>query len=123
MSVPLRSVVAMAHVQNVPASIEFYKKIGFNIGNTFTPKDTTEIAWAWLESNGAQLMVTKADEPVIASQQAVLFYIYCDDVLAKHAELQQVGLSPDPVQYPFYSPRGEFRVEDPDGYVLMITHT
>jgi hypothetical protein len=25
--------------------------------------------------------------------------------------------------YPFYAPRGEFRLTDPDGYTLMITHT
>jgi hypothetical protein len=24
---------------------------------------------------------------------------------------------------PFYAPRGEFRVKDPDGYDIMITHT
>lgn len=123
MSTPLRAVVAMAHVKSVSTSIEFYKKLGFNIGNTFTPKDTDEITWAWLESDQAQFMITKADEPVIASQQAVLFYVYCDDVLAKRIELDQIGLSPGAVRYPFYSPRGEFRVEDPDGYVLMITHT
>lgn len=123
MSIPLRAVVAMAHVKSVSTSIEFYKKLGFHIGNTFTPNDTDEITWAWLESDQAQFMITKADEQVIASQQAVLFYVYCDDVLAKRIELEQAGLSPGAVRYPFYSPRGEFRVEDPDGYVLMITHT
>jgi predicted enzyme related to lactoylglutathione lyase len=116
MSIPLRSVVAMAHVKSVPTSIEFYKKLGFEIGNTFTPNDTDEITWAWLESDQAQFMITKADEPVIASQQAVLFYIYCDDVLAKRAELEQAGLSPAAVRYPFYSPRGEFRVK-----IRMVT--
>jgi len=28
-----------------------------------------------------------------------------------------------PIQYPFYSPRGEFRIQDSDGYVIMVTHT
>jgi hypothetical protein len=28
-----------------------------------------------------------------------------------------------PIQSPFWAPRGEFRVIDPDGYVLMISHT
>ncbi|MCI0411262.1 VOC family protein [bacterium] len=121
--IPLRAVVAMAHVKSVPASIEFYKKLGFDVGNTFSPDDQDELTWAWLTSGRAQFMVTKASEPVIASQQAVLFYVYCDDVLAKRAELEQAELSPGVVQYPFYAPRGEFRIQDPDGYVLMITHT
>jgi len=58
-----------------------------------------------------------------ASQQAVLFYLYCDDVAATRAELQIAGVAVGEIRYEFYAPRGEFRVEDPDGYVLMITHT
>jgi hypothetical protein len=27
------------------------------------------------------------------------------------------------MKVPFYCPKGEFRLEDPDGYVLMLTHT
>jgi hypothetical protein len=123
MPTPLRSIVAMIHVKSVPDSIEFYRKLGLDVGNTFTPSGQEEPSWAWLYSGEAQLMVTKADEPVIASQQAVLFYVYCEDVDAKRAELESMGVLVGPMQYPFYSPKGEFRIQDPDGYVLMITHT
>ena len=123
MSTPLRSIVAMIHVKSVPASIEFYAKLGLEVGNTFTPTNQSEPSWAWLNSGEAQIMITKADEPVIASQQAVLFYVYCEDVDAKRKELDIAGISVGPMQYPFYSPKGEFRIQDPDGYVLMITHT
>jgi hypothetical protein len=68
-------------------------------------------------------MVARASEPVIASQQAVLFYVYRDDVAGKRAELQKAGIAAGTIAFPFYAPRGEFRVEDPDGYVLMVTHT
>jgi hypothetical protein len=44
------------------------------------PAGESEPAWAWLESAGAYLMLARADEPVVANQQAVLFYLYCDDV-------------------------------------------
>lgn len=120
---PLNSLVPMAFVKSVPRSIEFYERLGFDVGNTFVPPEQTEPSWAWLESGGAQLMVALASEPVVPSQQAVLFYIYCDDVSAYRDELQKIGVGAGKIQYPFYAPGGEFRVTDPDGYALMVMHT
>jgi len=71
----------------------------------------------------AHLMLAKASEAVDPAQQAVLFYVYCEDVAAFRSKLIEAGVDAGPVQHPFYAPRGEFRVTDPDGYVLMITHT
>ena len=123
MSIPPKALVPFAHVNDVATSIAFYQKLGFTLGNTFTPPSAKEPVWAWLASGGAQLMVAKADEPVVASQQAVLFYIYVDDIPAKHAELTAAGITVGAITHAFYAPSGEFRVLDPDGYVLMITHT
>lgn len=117
----IRSIVPMAHVASVPRSIEFYEKLGFEVGNTFTPEGLREPFWASLASGKAHLMVAKA--PVIPEQQAVLFYLYFDDVAATRAALEKAGVAAGPIKYPFYAPRGEFRVADPDGYALMITHT
>ncbi|MGH8003458.1 MAG: VOC family protein [Limisphaerales bacterium] len=121
--VPLDSLVPLVHVKSVPRSIEFYKKFGFAVGNTFTPPDQKEPSWAWLKSGGAHLMVTRAGEPVDARAQSVIFYIYCEDVPSFRGELQKNGVVVGEIEYPFYAPRGEFRVTDPDGYCLMITHT
>jgi catechol 2,3-dioxygenase-like lactoylglutathione lyase family enzyme len=123
MNVPIRSLVPMAHVRNVAQSIEFYRKLGFEVGGDFVPQGRDTLSWAWLESGGANLMLALADEPVVPDQQAVLFYLYCDDVPATRFRLQEAGVVAGPIEYPFYAPRGEFRVTDPDGYVLMITHT
>jgi predicted enzyme related to lactoylglutathione lyase len=123
MAIPIRSLVALAHVRSVPESIAFYEKLGFTRGNTFVPPDETEPVWGWIQSGNAQLMLAKAGEPVVPSQQAVLFYLYVDDVAAKHAELRESGITGGDIQYPFYAPRGEFRLTDPDGYTLMVTHT
>lgn len=120
---PIRSLVPMAFVASVPRSIDFYAKLGFDVGNTFKPERAPEPSWAWLQSRDASFMVARASEPVIASQQAVLFYLYVDDVASKHAELTAAGVSCGAITFEFYAPRGEFRVHDPDGYVLMITHT
>jgi hypothetical protein len=113
----------MLHVASVPRSIEFYGRLGFQVGNTFTPSDQSEPAWAWLHSGGAHLMVTRAGEPVDARAQAVIFYTYCEDVAAFQEALRAAAVEVGEIEYPFYAPRGEFRVRDPDGYCLMVTHT
>jgi hypothetical protein len=123
LNITTKSLVPLAHVNRLSASIEFYARLGFSIGNTFVPPDATEPTWASLVSGEASLMLAQAEEPVIASQQAVIFYVYVDDVAAAHTELARAGVAAGAIGYPFYSPRGEFRVEDPDGYVLMVTHT
>lgn len=117
-----RALVPMAHVANVPRSVAFYRQLGFELVNDFTPVGAAEPTWAMLGSGGARLMVTLASEPVVPSQQAVLFYLYFDDVPALHAELVAAGLSPGSITYPFYCPKGEFPLTDPDGYCLMLTH-
>jgi hypothetical protein len=113
----------MAHVKSVPASIGFYSLLGFEVANTFTPQDAAEPSWASLRSDQAQLMVSKAEDPIVPDQEAVLFYSYCDDVTDLREHLIAKGIAAGPLRYPFYAPRGEFRIEDPDGYVIMITHT
>jgi catechol 2,3-dioxygenase-like lactoylglutathione lyase family enzyme len=119
----LDSLVPMAHVADVARSIAFYERMGFAVRHTHAREGTTTLVWAWLASGGAQLMLALADEPVAAAQQAVLFYVYADDVEGYRAELLGKGVEAGLVNRPFYNPRGEFRVTDPDGYVLMVTHT
>jgi len=118
-----RALIPFAHVESVPVSVAFYCKLGFEVRNTFQPAGESEPVWAYLESGRAHLMLGKADGPFDAGQQAVLFYIYCDDVAATRAELERAGIPVGKIAHPFYAPRGEFRVRDPDGYVLMVMHT
>lgn len=118
-----RALVPFAHVASVPRSIAFYRTLGFEVRNTFVPAGESDPAWAYLESDRAHLMVARADGPFDAGQQAVLFYLYCDDVAATRAELERAGVGVGEIAYPFYAPRGEFRVHDPDGYLLMVMHT
>ena len=115
--------VPMMYVKSVPRSIEFYTRLGFVVRHTHKPEESPEPVWAWLQSNVAQLMVAQASHPVEAEKQAALFYLYVPDVAAFRAELLERGLHPGEIQNPFYAPRGEFRVTDPDGYALMISHT
>lgn len=123
MSIALRSLVPMLHVVSVPRSIAFYQKLGFAVGHSFAPTEGADPTWAFLEGDGAGLMVMASEGAVEAGGPGVLFYIYCDDVSAKHGELKKAGLPVGPIDHPFHAPYGEFHVLDPDGFELMITHT
>ena len=112
----------MASVTDVERSIAFYHNLGFEVGNTFAPEGETKPSWAWLRSGDAQLMLAAASEP-IAEKHTVLFYVYTGDVAAARSSLIEAGLNPGEITTPFYAPRGEFELIDPDGYVVMVTHT
>jgi hypothetical protein len=95
--VKLARLVPLAHVADVRKAMEFYQLLGFEVKKT-------------VEDRGHP------------GAQDVLFYMYASDVAAYRAELEAKGVKAGPISYPFYSPRGEFRVNDPDGYTLMVAH-
>jgi len=115
----INNLVAMAHVADVQRSADFYSQMGFRIVSTFK-NDKGILCWVDLRSGDAALMLAKADAPVIAGQQAVLFYLYTDDVIALRELLLGSGVAVSGISYPFYMEKGEIRVTDPDGYVLLI---
>ena len=118
----VKSLVPMAHVADVEASAAFYAKLGFAVCGSFTPDGDSAPSWVSLVSDGAELMLARASEPVVPDQQAVLFYLYCAEVGAMRSQLIEAGLKPGEIAKPFFNPDGEFRLVDPDGYVLMIAH-
>jgi len=120
---PLDSLVTMVFVASVQRSIEFYRKLGFEVLNSFMPSGQPEPTWVSLSSGGAHLMLTRASHPVDASQQAVIFCLYCEDVPSFRKALQEAGLQVGEIEYPRYKPRGQFRLSDPDGYDVSVTHT
>ena len=109
----------MAHVADVQRSADFYELLGFKVASTFK-NDAGVLCWADLTSGDARLMLTRASEPVIAAQQAVLFYLYADDLIGLREHLLGKGVGVSAITYPFYMEKGEIRVTDPDGYVLLI---
>jgi catechol 2,3-dioxygenase-like lactoylglutathione lyase family enzyme len=116
----VRSLVPMAFVADMRASAAFYAKLGFLVANQVTPEGEDVPNWMLLRADRAELMLSRASDPVIAEQQSVLFYTYCDDVAATHAAWAEAGLEVGPIARPFYNPGGEFRLTDPDGYVIFV---
>ncbi len=118
----LRGVLAMLYVSDVARSIEFYEQLGFKVGRTH--QDTGKLVWCELvsENGHAQLMLARSGRPMNPGAQDMLFYLYVENVEQYREELKAKGLAVGPMKYPFYSPRGEFRLDDPDGWSLFIAH-
>lgn len=119
---PIRNLTAYIHVNDMEASMAFYRRLGFEIRNTHTPHGHEKPVWAWLQSHNASLMIGQANPPVDPEVQGAMFWIYVDDVAAKRAELLEAGLTPSEITYPFWSTRGEFRLADPSGYAIFFSH-
>jgi len=111
--------IPMVHVPNVQRSVDFYRLLGLEVrGSLRNPSG--ELQWVDLASDRAEVMFTRASEPVIADQQAVLFYLYSPQLVQLREHLLSNGVTVSGITYPNYMPKGEIRVEDPDGYVLLI---
>lgn len=134
--------VPMAHVADVDRSIRFYASLGYSCDSRLDDGEG-KAYYAAMSSGQAELMLVLANGPVNASQQAVLFYMYSQDVHALRAHLQTKGvpaagrapglrkagdsdvpIPPGPCvfdpTYPVYMNEGEVRVHDPDDYVILI---
>jgi catechol 2,3-dioxygenase-like lactoylglutathione lyase family enzyme len=129
-SAPVTSVVAMVRVADVMKSAAFYRHFGFEIGNA-VPREQPH-HWAWLYQpkapdwkTGANVMLVSGEvRGTTASQdKTVLFYLYARDLKGLREELLAKGFAASEITYPPYLPEGEFRLEDPDGYTLMIAQS
>ena len=122
---PINALVPMIHVTDVDRSADFYRLLGFEIGH-YVPRTGTK-HWAWLYAvkavdwkRGPNLMLTRSDCAIDADAQEVLFYLYAANLESLRSELLSNGIQAGEISYPDYLPNGEFRVQDPDGYTLMI---
>ena len=117
--VPVRDLVPYAHVRDVAESVDFYALLGFEPISTLGGRGE-DGWWVYLQAERARLMLAVANEQVVADAQAVLFYLYTDDLRRLRAQVVAGGLDPSPIAYPSHMPGGEMRLHDPDGYVLLI---
>ena len=112
----------MLSVADVERSIAFYSHLGFEVANTFACEGETKPSWAWLQSGDAALMLS-AESGSTQTKHTVLFYFYAEDVTTARTSLVKAGLNPGAIATPFYAPQGEFKLVDPDGYIVMVSHT
>lgn len=115
---PVDGLIPFVHVADVSRSIAFYALLGFAVDDTHQPED--RLVWAALSHKAAKLMVALADQPVDAGDQAVLFYLYTQDLPGLQQHLRAHGQRAGAIRDGSPGPAAEMRVQDPDGYVLMI---
>ena len=111
--------VPFVHVADVSASIGFYTQLGFHVTATH-PAGAPEPDWASLRADQAQLMLARADEPVVARAQAVMFYLFARDLFGLRERLMAAGVEAGEIMDGRPGPNAEMRLEDPDGYVLIV---
>jgi len=119
MTAKVTGLIPMAFGADLQRSVDFYKLLGLEVRGSLR-NSSGELRWVDLACQQAQLMLSHASDPVIPSQQAVLFYLYSPDLIALREHLLASGVKVSPITYPDYMPKGEIRIEDPDGYVLLI---
>src|SRR5579871_3413856 len=82
----VNNLIPYAHVADVPRSVKFYELLGFRVISRHEhPRG--KLLWAHLEANHGRIMLAQADGPVDAGVQAILFYLYADDVAALRKHL------------------------------------
>jgi hypothetical protein len=111
--------VPIAGVADVQRASDFYKLLGMEMKNNLK-NPAGQLQWAWLANRGAELMVSRASEPVVAAQQRVLFYLYSPDLIALREHLLSNGVKVSEITYPEYMEKGEICLADPDGYCILI---
>jgi hypothetical protein len=111
--------IPMAHVADVKRAVDFYKLLGMEVRGSLKTSGG-DLQWAHVACEQADLMFARASEPVVAGQQAVLFYLYSPNLVVLREHLIASGVTVSPITHPAYMPKGEVRVDDPDGYCLLI---
>jgi catechol 2,3-dioxygenase-like lactoylglutathione lyase family enzyme len=110
----MNRLIPMLPTISMPASVEFYRKLGFGIEHR-----NDGWRWAMLVFGECRLMVDESIniDPEIPRQSVL--YLYPDDIHAYHRQVRANGLTIPDLENSFYG-MIEFRIEDPDGNRLWI---
>lgn len=106
--------IPMLPVRSMPASVEFYQKLGFSV-----ERRNDGWGWAMLRFDDCRLMVDQSiNMHPHAPRQSVL-YLYPEDIVEYHRQVTQNGVPVPELDLAFYG-LTEFRIDDPDGNRLWI---
>lgn len=114
----MRDLIPFVHVADVARSIAFYELLGFELKDTY--EHDGRLDWAALESGDAQLMLARASAPIERDRQAVLFYLYADDLAPLRDRLLVNGIPVRAIVDGSPGPAREMGLADPDGWCLMV---
>jgi len=120
-SLPLRGLVPIVRVYDVERSIDFYRRLGFVMRNKL--ESNGHVVWTWLDNGKAYLMLNRSQGPMIPGPRDVILYMYSPDLVWYRDQLAADGVKVGPIEYPPYMQKGEFGIEDPDGYCVLVGQT
>ena len=110
----LNRLIPMLPVRSMPASVEFYHKLGF----TVEQKDDSW-RWAMLCFGDCRLMLDESINVHPGIPSSAVLYFYPDAIAEYHEQVRRNGLVVPDLDVTFYG-MTVFRIEDPDGNRLWI---
>jgi len=110
----LNRLIPMLPVKSMPASVEFYRKLGFSV-----EKRNDGWRWAMLSMGDCRLMVDESINVHPDSPRTAVLYLYPDAIEHYHDQVRRNGLKIPDLETTFYG-MTEFRIDDPDGNRLWI---
>ena len=105
----MNRLIPMLPVRSMPASIEFYQKLGFQV-------ERREDAWGWamLNFGECRLMVDQSINLHRGAPRESVVYLYPENIVDYHKHVRKNGLDVPDLEVTFYG-LTEFRLNDPDG--------
>ena len=110
----MNRLIPMLPVRSMPASVEFYKKLGFSV-----EQRNDDWGWAMLRFDDCRLMVDQSINKMPGAARHGVLYLYPENVADYHQMLRKNGLAIPDLEVTFYG-MTEFRFDDPDGNRLWI---
>ena len=110
----MNRLIPMLPVKSMPASIEFYQKLGFSV-----EERNDDWRWAMLCFGECRLMVDQSIDVHPEVPRYSVLYLYPDDISEYHKHVRSTGLVVPDLDVTFYG-MTEFRIDDPDGNRLWI---
>lgn len=110
----LNRLIPMQPVKNMPASVAFYEKLGFEIESR-----NDQWGWAMLRCGECRIMLDESIAMHPGIPRIAVLYLYPEDIMAFHRQAQANGLVLPELSTTFYG-MTELRIEDPDGNRLWI---
>lgn len=110
----LDRLIPMLPVRSMPASVEFYRKLGFSV-----EKRNDGWRWAMLCFGDCRLMLDESINVHPGVPRTSVLYLYPDDIHEYHQQVRRNGLDLPDLETTFYG-MIELRIDDPDGNRLWI---
>ena len=110
----MNRLVPMMPVKSMPASVEFYLKLGFSV-----EQRNDGWGWAMLRFDECRLMVDQSINQHPGGLRQSVLYLYPENIAEYHQQARRNGLDVPDLDDTFYG-MTEFRIDDPDGNRLWI---